>query len=147
MTERHVQRSTCGVLRTEVESRNIPTLADEPYVGDCVADSLADTRARLAAGGPREIDRLAEFFHRHAITIHEHRRGDPPEAVRPLLSLTLDHLVRGTLKLQLGETAPLNDVLSAPPSAPAEPPPPADAEPRPEPFIMTADPPGLGPHR
>ncbi|MCY1009931.1 hypothetical protein OV079_31095 [Nannocystis pusilla] len=258
MTERHVQCSTCGVLRPEGESRNIPTLAGEPYVdgyycsahagaaldaarahlaaldfeddtrddmmplvsfhalvrarglmsetldppapgvgmervrnealalldllrhtrlpivepsalcsgcyrpvpasqvrvipwfnddladfvttfrcGDCVADSLADTRARLTAGGPREVGRLAEFFHRHAITIHEHRRGDPPEAVRPLLELTLEHLVRGTLKLQLGETVPLNDVLSA--AAPAPPPAPSP-EPAAEPPLAAAEP-------
>ncbi|PCC72023.1 hypothetical protein SAMN02745121_08247 [Nannocystis exedens] len=116
--------------------------------GDCFAASLADTRARLTFGGPGEVARLAEFFHRHAVTIHEHRRGDPPEAVRPLLALALDHLAAGTLKLQIGETVPLNDVRSAPsgpppaaapaPSTPPEPaaaPPPAAPEPRPGPSL------------
>ncbi|HSO00772.1 MAG TPA: hypothetical protein VLS89_20915, partial [Candidatus Nanopelagicales bacterium] len=53
--------------------------------GDCVATSLAETRARLDAGDDREVVRLAEFFGRHAVMILEHRRGDPPAAVRPLL--------------------------------------------------------------
>jgi hypothetical protein len=90
--------------------------------GDCVATSLADTRARLAAGDPRTVAQLADFFQRHAITVLEYRRGDPPEAVRPLLNQAIDMLERGAIVLQIGETVPLKEALSSPPSPPSSPP-------------------------
>ncbi|UQA57486.1 hypothetical protein [Polyangium aurulentum] len=104
--------------------------------GDCVATALAETRARLEAGGDREVVQLAEFFGRHAVLIHEHRRGDPPAAVRPLLAHLLGRLERGELTLAIGETVPLKEVLSKatpPPEAPPPPAPPPTAEPPSEP--------------
>ena len=98
--------------------------------GACVATALAETRARLDAGNDRDVVQLAEFFGRHAVTILEHRRGDPPAAVRPLLAHLLGRLERGELTLAIGETVPLKDVVSkAPPQAA----PPQAAEPRSEP--------------
>jgi hypothetical protein len=108
--------------------------------GDCVAGSLADTRARLTAGGPREIAQLAEFFQRHAITILEHRRGDPPETVRPLLQRTLEMLERRQLTLQIGESVPLQEVLSQRAAAPAAPPPAEPPPPAPAPLEPAAEP-------
>ncbi|MDC0668494.1 hypothetical protein [Nannocystis radixulma] len=107
--------------------------------GDCVGASLADTRARLAAGGAREISQLAEFFQRHAITILEHRRGDPPETVRPLVERVLDMIERREHLLKIGETVPLQEALAA--RAPASPPP-AAAPPSPPP---SAPPPSAQP--
>ncbi|MCY1060697.1 hypothetical protein [Nannocystis sp. SCPEA4] len=107
--------------------------------GDCVATSLADTRARLAAGGAREISQLAEFFQRHAITILEHRRGDPSETVRPLVERVLEMIERREHLLQIGETVPLQEALAAPAATPpaAAPPPPA-ASPAPPPPAQPA---------
>lgn len=83
--------------------------------GECVAGSLAETRAKLEGGGAREIDLLAGFLGRHAITIHEHRRGDPPEVVRPLMLHVLGMIERGEMTLSIGETVPIQEaILQAP---------------------------------
>lgn len=100
--------------------------------GACVAGSLAETRARLAAGDDRDVTRLAAFFERHAIILHEHRRGDPPALVRPLLARMLEMLERGDLTLPIGETVPIADALPRAPPPPA-PPPPAPPPPPPAP--------------
>lgn len=88
--------------------------------GECVAESLAETRSRLVAGDARDVAQLAAFFERHAITILEHRRGDPPEVVRPLLVQLLGMIERGDLTLAIGETVPLKDVLAAAPQPPPD---------------------------
>lgn len=136
--------------------RVIPCYNDsaEDYVtsfrcGECWRSSLGETRARLEAGTDRDITQLCEFFARHAIFVHEHRRGDPPEVVRPLVSMILDRIADGDMKLAIGETVPLADVLERdrhePPSVPQDrssatrppAPPPAPAAPPPSPSLWT----------
>ena len=100
----------------------------------CWKTSLAETRARLEHGSDRDVARLCEFLGRHTIVVHEHRRGDPPATVRPIVLQVLDMIAAGSIKLQIGETVPLAEALAhgSPPPSPTPPPsPPAPANPPP----------------
>lgn len=122
----------------------IPCYNDDPgdYVtsfrcAECWKPSLAETRARVEHGSDRDVVQLCEFLGRHAIFVHEHRRGDPPATVRPIALMMLDMIAAGSVKLQIGETVPLAEALSQasapPPSPPAPASPPANPESRPAP--------------
>lgn len=90
--------------------------------GACVAESLADTRARVEAGDARVLDGLGEFLQRHAVTVLEWRRGDPPEVVRPLMLGAIERIRDGSIVLPIGETVPLEEALRRPAPPPATPP-------------------------
>jgi len=75
----------------------------------CWLDGLDETRERIElTESNSEVELAAEFFKRHAVFIHEHLRGDPPEEVKRAF-LHLIQLVRsGGLKLSIGDTTRLD---------------------------------------
>lgn len=75
----------------------------------CLADTIAQTRARLAdPARPDEVARVCEFFKRHTIFVHEYLRGDPLDSVRPLALHLLDLVGRRALIIPIGETVTLS---------------------------------------
>src|SRR5579862_4697479 len=85
-----------------------------PYFNESVADfvttyrceacwlsALDDTQRRLESAGLEELARMARFFERHNITILDFRRGDAPEALRPVLLQMIELTRRGVLKLNI----------------------------------------------
>jgi len=108
---RRAMCSGCGANPRELEITTLPWWNDG--AGDylttfrcaaCLGAAVADTRARLAANGNDDVARICAMFERHNVFLHEHRRGDPPDVVRPLLEQVLARIETGALVLPIGKT-------------------------------------------
>jgi len=89
---RRVMCSGCYETPRELDVTTIPWWNDslDDYVTTyrcqgCLAAGLADTRARLAQNAADDVARVCALFERHAVFVHEQRRGDPLDVVRPIV--------------------------------------------------------------
>jgi len=109
---RQVMCSTCMETLRELDITTIPSWNDSAgdYVtsfrcATCAPKDLAETRDRMIAQG--DVARVCAFFERHGTFIHEHRRGDPPSVVIPLVERLLAMLGDGSLVLPIGKSQPI----------------------------------------
>jgi len=79
---------------------------------NCVASALADTRARLAAADDH-VAKVCSWFERNGVVVHENRRGDSADVVRPMAERLLSMLRDGTIVLPIGHTSPIGNVNAA----------------------------------
>ena len=113
--ERQLLCSKCFASGPESQFRILPWFNEElaDYVETfrcegCFQDSMAETIARVANGGQTDVDGVGAFLQNHQIVVHEWKRGDDVDVVRPLMVHVLRSIANGTMKIQLGTTRKLD---------------------------------------